>query len=84
MEAHLEEAPGDPEAASARLVADVEVGEPALLLAGDAAHGALQGVLGGGDAAVGAGFGVALRFEEGDDGLFFMHVESDVEWFGRV
>ena len=83
-DAHLQKPPGDPEAASAGLVADVQVGEPAVLLLGDAAHGALQGVLGGGDAAVLARLGVATAFQDGDDGLFFMHIESDVECACRV
>lgn len=77
--AHLEEASGDPKPATAGFVADVEVGEWKVLIFGDAPYGSLEGVLGGGDGTVVARFGVAMRFEDGDDGLFFMNVESEVE-----
>jgi hypothetical protein len=80
----LQEAAGDPKAASAGLVADVEVGKLATLGLGNPAHGPLQGVLGGGDAAVLARLRVAVGLEDGDDGLFFMDVESDVECACRV
>lgn len=82
--AHLEEASGDPESASARLVADLEIRELAFLLLGDAADRPLQRVLGGGDAAVLAGLGVPVGLEQGDDGFFFMDVESDIEFLRCV
>ena len=78
-DAHLQESSGDPEAATAGFVADVKIGEWAVLFFGDAADGSLEGVLGGGDGSVVAGFCVAVTFEDGDDGLFFMNVESEVE-----
>lgn len=42
-----------------------------MLLFDDVPGGALKGVWGGGDTAVLARFGVAIAFEDGDDGLFF-------------
>ena len=60
---HLEKSSGDPKSASACFVANVEVGEFAFLVLGDASHGAFKGVLGGGDGAVMAWFGIALTFE---------------------
>jgi hypothetical protein len=50
----------------------VEIGKFEALLFGDAAHGALQRVLGGGDAAVMARLRVAVVVEDCDDRLFFM------------
>lgn len=76
---HLKEASSDPESATAGLVADVEIAKFPVLVLGDAAHGALQGVLGGGDSPVVSRFGVAIRFQDGDDGFCFMDVESEVE-----
>ena len=78
--AHLKESPGNPEPASAGFVANVEVGELAVLAFSDAAHSSLQGVLGGGDAAVVTRLGITIGFEDGDDSFFFMDVESDVEF----
>ena len=46
---------------------------------GDTANASLQSVLGSGNGAVVARFGFAVTFEDGDDGLFFMDVESEVE-----
>ena len=77
--AHLFKSAGDPEAASAGLVADVEVGKLALLAFGNAAEGPLKTMLAGCDAAVVAGLGIAIRFEDGDDSFRFMDVEADVE-----
>ena len=82
--AHLQKAPGDPEAASARLVADVPVGELAFLLFGDAAHGSLECVLGGGDRPLVASFRVAGAVQDGDDRLLFMNVELEVEFESRA
>ncbi len=79
MDAHLKEAPSDPEPATARFVADVEIAELPVLVLGDAPHGPLQGVLGSGDGPVVTGFGFPICFEDGDDGFCFMDVESDVE-----
>ena len=76
---HLEKTTSDPESASARFVADVEVAEGAILTLGNAPHGSLQGMLGGGDGAVVAWLGLALRVEDCDDSFCFMHVESEVE-----
>ena len=82
--AHLEKPASDPEAAPAGFIADVKVGELAVLLLGDAPNGTFQGVLGGGNAAVVAGLRVTVALEDGDDGLFFMNVESEVECARRV
>ena len=41
--------------------------------------GRSQGVLGDGDGAVVPRLGIAFRFEDGNDGFFFMNVESEVE-----
>jgi len=77
--AHLEESPGDPKSAPARFVANLEVGEFAFLVLGDPPHGSFEGVLGGSDGTVMAWFGIALTFENGDDGFCFIYVESGVE-----
>jgi hypothetical protein len=73
-----------PEPGSARFVADVKVGEFPSLLPGDAAHGTLKGMLAGGDTPVLAGLCLAIAFEDGDDRLFFMNVESQVEFLRCV
>lgn len=78
------ESPCDPKAAVAALVADVEIGELASLGLGDAANDPLQRVLGGGDTAVVARFRLSMGIEDGDDGFFFMDVESDVKCPCRV
>ena len=77
--AHLEKSPGDPKSASARFIANVEVGEFPVLLFGNTTYGALQGKLGSGDVAVVAGFGITVGFEDGDDSFCFMDVESEIE-----
>ena len=77
--AHLKESPGDPKSASARFVANVKIGEFAILALGDSTHRSLQSVLGGGDGTVVTRFGIAVTFENGDDSFCFMNVESDVE-----
>ncbi|OYU74083.1 MAG: hypothetical protein CFE32_18940 [Alphaproteobacteria bacterium PA3] len=82
--AHLKKPPGDPESAPAGFVADVQILEASVLLLGNAPDGALQGVLGGGDAAVVARHCVAVALKDGNDGLFFMDVESEVECARRV
>ena len=41
-------------------------------------HSSYESVLGGGDGAVLPRFGIAFRFEDGDDGFCFMNVESEV------
>jgi hypothetical protein len=60
-------------------LAHVEVGELALLVFGDAAHGMPQGVNGCGDGPVMPRFGLAVGFEDGNDSLCFMDVESEVK-----
>ncbi len=75
----MNQAPGDPEPAPAGFVADVEIREFAALIFGDAAYGTFEGMQRGGDRAVMAGFGVAIGFEDGNDGFCFMHVETDIE-----
>ncbi|MBB5353303.1 hypothetical protein HNR46_003558 [Haloferula luteola] len=81
--AHLQEPAGDPETAAAGLVADVDVGELATLLFGDAAHGALQRVLRGGDRSLRTWLRVAGPLQDGDDSLLFMDIKSEVECAGR-
>ncbi|MEI6604659.1 MAG: Txe/YoeB family addiction module toxin [Verrucomicrobiota bacterium] len=51
---------------------------------GDAPHHPLQHDLGGGDAAVAADFTLGAGFGEGNRSLFFMDVESDVQFGRRV
>jgi len=75
----LKETPCDPKTAPTRLITHVEIGEIASVGFGDAANASLQSVLGSGNGAVVARFGFAVTFEDGDDGLFFMDVESEVE-----
>ena len=83
---HLQQPPCDPEAASARFVADVEIGEGAVVAFGDPTDGAFQDMLGGVDFPVKAGLRVAFVFEDGDGCFFFMHIKSEVEcaWCVRV
>jgi hypothetical protein len=76
---HLQEASRNPKFASARFVANVKVGELAVLFFDDASHRSFKGVLGSGNASVVAGFGITIRFEDCDDSFFFMDVESEVE-----
>ncbi len=42
-------------------------------------HNSFESVLGAGDGAVVSRLGITIRFEDGDDGLCFMNVESEVE-----
>ena len=62
----------------------MEIRESAVVAFGDPADGAFKGVLGGVDVAVVAWFGIALRFEDGDESFCFMHIESEVECAWRV
>ena len=41
--------------------------------------GAFEGVSSGGDGAIIPRLGIAVRFEDGNDGFCFMNVESEVE-----
>ena len=75
----MKETPCDPKTAPTRLITHVEIGEIASVGFGDAANASLQSVLGSGNGAVVARFGFAVTFEDGDDGLFFMDIESEVE-----
>lgn len=77
--AHLKETSGNPEAASAGFIADVEIGELEVMTFGNAANGSFESVLGSGNGAVMLGEGLAVGFEGGDDGFCFMDVESEVE-----
>lgn len=79
LNAHLKEASRNPKATATGFVADVEFGELPILSLGDASHGALEGMLRGGDVAVMPRFAFALRVEDGDGGFFFVNVESEVE-----
>ena len=51
---------------------------------GDAADQPLQGALGGGDAPLAADLALAAGLGDGHGSLFFMDVEFDVEFHGRV
>jgi len=82
--AHLEQAPSDPKSASTGLVADVKVAECELLGLADGPHGFFKSVLGGSKDAELLGIIVALGAEQSGHGLFFMYVESDVEFFRCV
>ena len=98
---------GDPHAASAGLVADVDGAWSDLVGLGDAPHDPFQGGVGGGDRSVvadltslrsvhavwlrgfpcrdrGGAFAVGSGIGDGDGGLFFMDVESDVDCGRRV
>ena len=66
------------------LATDVEIGELAALGLCDAAKDPLLGVLRSDDTAVVGRFRVSMGIENGDDGFFFMDVESDVECLRRV
>jgi len=78
-DAHLEEAPGDPKTTSARFVTDVKVREFTILAFSNATDGPFESVLGGGDGTVVPRFGIAITFEDRNDGFCFMDVESEVE-----
>ena len=76
---HLEETPRDPEPAPASFVAKMEVGKLSVVVFGNTANGSFEGMLRGGNGAVVARFGAAVIFEDGDDGLFFMNIKSEIE-----
>jgi len=65
-DSHLEESTGDPEPTAAGFVANVEVGELALLFFGNASHRSFESMLGRGNRSVVARFGVAITFENRD------------------
>ena len=75
---------GDPHATTTGLIANVKLRKPDLVSLGDAPHHPLQHDLGGGDAAVAADFTLGAGFGEGNRSLFFMDVESDVQFGRRV
>ena len=80
----LKQFSGDPHAAAARFVTDVEVGQGDAPGLGDAAKHLLDARLAGDDAAVAADLALGAGIGDGDGSLFFMDVESDVEFRGRV
>ena len=45
-------------------------------LGAEKSHGSFEGVLSGGDGAVVPRLGIAIRFEDSDDGFCFMNIES--------
>lgn len=81
---HFEKHPGNPHAATARLVANGNAGKRNVAIFGDAPDQAVESNLGGGYLAVGTDFPIGAGIGNGNRGFFFMDVESDVKCRGRV
>lgn len=78
------ECPCDPHAAATGFVADVDFLEGDAPGFGEAAQVLLDAWLAGDDAAVAAHLALGTGIGDGDGSLFFMDVEADVEFRGRV